>query len=138
MAFAPIIELWAGYGAWGSGGGSWASGTPVASFLSWSLPTFFEDLILGSEKMDRKSDSEEQGVDDVVLPGDKRTPWQRSRQLGVGCGGRTWDQKTLAADVPRGGLGSQGQVPGGGHVRDNQGHWPRNTCISYPSSFLTY
>ena len=30
---------------------------------------------------------------------------------GGGCGGWTWNQKTLAADMPRGGLGSQGQVP---------------------------
>lgn len=37
----------------------------MTSFLSWLLPTFSENLILGSEKMDQKSDSEKQGADDV-------------------------------------------------------------------------
>ena len=83
MAFASTIEM-GGSGAQGRGGGSWVSGTPVTSFLSWLLPTFSANLILGSEKMDQKSDSEKQGADDVQsYLGTKGPPGK-----GPGSGGR--------------------------------------------------
>ena len=70
----------------------------------------------------------------------QKDPWQRARQLwGVGVveAGHGIKKHWLLTCPGWSGKSGSGP-PGGGHVRDDQGHWPRITCISYPSSFLTY
>lgn len=48
--------------------------------------------------------------------------------VGLACNG-----KSLAAEVPKGGLGSQDQVPKSGMQCDGQGHWQeRPTFLLFP------